>query len=128
RGSSPGDYRLQRLLPSTTTSTRRSGSSRRRGSELGDDAAHVDREERLLDHRAAARGGEVAQRGGKRISGHEDHALGALGPTLLDLLVQRAAVEVGHADIGEDHVVALAGEALQRLAPGARGDHAMARL
>ena len=43
------------------------------------------------------------------------------GPALLDLLVERAPVEIGHADVGEDHVVVLRRHPLQRFAPGADG-------
>ena len=48
-------------------------------------------------------------------------------PASLDLPVERAPVEIGHADIGEDHVVVLGGHPLQRLAPGAGGDDPVLR-
>src|SRR5690242_8414032 len=58
--------------------------------QLGDHTPDFARQERLLDHRAAALGDELAQRRGERVAGHEDHPTGPPGPAPLDLLIQRA--------------------------------------
>src|SRR4051812_47925728 len=81
------------------------------GDELGDDAPHFGRKERLLDDGPPALRDEVSQAGGKRIPGDEDDVAAAAGPALLDLFVQAAPVEVRHADVREDDVVVLGGEA-----------------
>src|ERR1700704_4422337 len=78
-------------------------------SQFGDDAAHFARQEWLFDHRTAALGDELAQGGSERIAGHEDDPHAASRPAPLDLLVERAAVEIRHADIRKDHIVVFDG-------------------
>ena len=76
---------------------------------------------------AAALGNELAQSGSERITRHEDDSHTASRPAPLDLLVERSAVEIRHADIRQDHIVVFDGHVLERFATGSDGHHAVLR-
>src|SRR6266550_1407114 len=96
-------------------------------SHLGDDATNFAWQERFLNYGTAALGDKFAQCRGQRVAGHKDDAPGLPRPASFDLLVEGAPVQIGHADIGKDHIVVFRRHPLQRFAPGTRGYHSMPR-
>ena len=64
---------------------------------------------------------------GQGVAGYEDDAPAKTGPSLFDFPVQGAAVEIGHADIRQDHIVVLCRQSLQRFAAGTGGHYTVPR-